>query len=78
MVQKFLIGEIAEEQQILGKLFKVPSTDAAVLISGADGLGKELYARHIHRHSSRSKAAFVPVNCGTLPVDSLENELLAR
>jgi DNA-binding NtrC family response regulator len=77
MVQKILIGESAE-QQILNKLSEVASSDAAVLISGPEGLGKELYARHIHQHSSRSKAAFVPVNFGTLPADVLEDELFGR
>jgi DNA-binding NtrC family response regulator len=78
MVEKFLIGESAEHRQILEKLSKIAATDAEVLISGPSGVGKELYARYVHRCSPRSTAAFVPVNCGALPVDLLENELFGH
>jgi DNA-binding NtrC family response regulator len=78
MVQKFLIGESAQHRQILGKLSKIATTDAEVLISGPSGVGKELYARYIHQSSLRNKAEFVPVNCSALPVDLLENELFGH
>jgi transcriptional regulator with PAS, ATPase and Fis domain len=52
--------------------------DAEVLISGPSGVGKELYARYVHERSPRGTAAFVPVNCGALPVDLLENELFGH
>jgi two-component system, NtrC family, response regulator GlrR len=78
MVQKTLIGESAEHRQILEKIFKVASMDAEVLISGPSGVGKELYARYVHQCSPRNKAEFVPVNCGALPADLLENELFGH
>jgi two-component system, NtrC family, response regulator GlrR len=78
MVQKSLMGESAEHQQILEKLSKIAATDAEVLISGPTGVGKELYARYVHQSSPRNKAEFVPVNCGALPADLLENELFGH
>ena len=78
MVEKFLIGESATHLQILEKLSKIAGTDAEVLISGPSGVGKELYARYVHQCSPRHKAEFVPVNCGALPVDLLENELFGH
>ena len=78
MVEKFLIGESAEHRHILEKLSKIAATDAEVLISGPSGVGKELYAHYVHQCSPRKKAEFVPVNCGALPVDLLENELFGH
>jgi len=49
-----------------------------VLLSGPTGVGKELYARLLHRLSHRSAEAFVPVNCGAMPSDLFENELFGH
>ncbi len=53
---------------------KVAPYDSSVLITGASGTGKELVARMLHRESSRSEEAFVPVNCGGVPEQLLESE----
>ncbi len=50
------------------------SEDTTVLIEGESGVGKELFARFIHRASVRSEGAFISVNCGAIPKELAESE----
>jgi transcriptional regulator with PAS, ATPase and Fis domain len=75
-------------QQLIGKspaftaeINKIPilaKSDISVLISGETGTGKEMVARAIHYLSERADKTFVPVNCGAIPVELLENELFGH
>ena len=58
----------------LNKAHVVAETDAAVLISGDPGTGKELLAKAIHRASPRRTSPFVRVDCGMLEPDSTQGE----
>src|SRR5262245_14211930 len=78
MITASFIGDSAEHRQLLTTLARVAPTDVEVLISGPSGVGKELYANYLHAHSTRAAAAIVPVNCGALPADLLENELFGH
>lgn len=73
-----LIGRSPAHQKLLSDLRRVAPTNVEVLLSGPTGVGKELYARMLHRLSPRSQSAFVPVNCGALPSDLFENELFGH
>ena len=57
---------------------QVAGTEASVLILGESGTGKEIVARNVHALSSRSKCAFVPINCGAIPSELLESELFGH
>ncbi|MCC6365869.1 MAG: sigma-54-dependent Fis family transcriptional regulator [Bryobacterales bacterium] len=62
-------------QKVLERARLAAQTEAAVLIVGETGTGKELLGRAIHAASPRARMAFVPVNCGALPRELVESEL---
>jgi len=72
---------VGKSPAFLSEIKKIPlvaKCDANVLISGETGTGKELVARAVHYLSPRTRKPFVPVNCGALPVDLVENELFGH
>lgn len=73
-----LIGESPALLKAIAPLPTVARAGAAVLISGETGTGKELVARAIHYLSERAGAAFVAINCGSLPETLLEDELFGH
>jgi transcriptional regulator with GAF, ATPase, and Fis domain len=78
MIEAAIIGRSVQHCQLLEKLSKVASTDAEILFTGPSGVGKELYARYVHKCGPRQKSPFVAVNCGALPSELLENELFGH
>lgn len=64
--------------QIFDILSNVAENDTTVLLQGASGTGKELFARAIHNLSPRKKGPFIASNCGALPDTLLESELFFR
>lgn len=73
-----IVGDCASLREVQTVLSRYRSCDAPVLILGESGTGKELVARALHYSSERSKGPFIPVNCGALPDDLLENELFGH
>ncbi len=60
------------------EIARVAPTRSTILIVGESGAGKELVARSIHQHSTRSAGPFVAVNCGALTETLLEAELFGH
>ena len=70
-----IIGEKTSLQSIVAEVRKVADTRSNVLLLGETGTGKELFARVIHKSSSRRDMPFVPINCSAIPETLLESEL---
>jgi formate hydrogenlyase transcriptional activator len=70
-----LIGSSSRFRELLDSVDMVAPVDAAVLIQGETGTGKEVIARAIHEASGRRKNRFVALNCAAIPSALLESEL---
>ena len=70
-----IIGRSPAMRQIFEILPQIAESDTTVLIEGASGTGKELFARALHNLSRRRTKKFVAINCGALPDNLLESEL---
>lgn len=85
---KALKRKVAKQYQMVGSspalakiqeiIDKVADTDARVLITGANGTGKELVAHHIHEKSSRNRKTLIEVNCAAIPSELIESELFGH
>lgn len=73
-----ILGHSPVLQRLLSELDVVSVSDLPVLLTGETGVGKELFARRLHRHSSRSDAPLVQVNCAALPESLAESELFGH
>lgn len=62
-------------QQICSICAGLSKSDSTVLITGETGTGKEVLARYIYQKSKRRAEPFVPVNCGSIPIELMESEL---
>jgi DNA-binding NtrC family response regulator len=73
-----LLGESPAIESLRREIEAAARTDAKVLVLGETGAGKEVVARLIHEHSTRSARAFVAVNCSGIPETLLESELFGH
>lgn len=73
-----MIGESAPIQRIKDTIDKVAPTDARILITGENGVGKELVARWVHEKSNRASGPLVEVNCAAIPTELIESELFGH
>ncbi|MCR5560694.1 MAG: sigma-54 dependent transcriptional regulator [Bacteroidales bacterium] len=73
-----MIGSSEQLGQIRDIIAKVAPTDARVLITGANGTGKELVARSLHSLSARSAMPYIEVNCAAIPSELIESELFGH
>jgi len=73
-----IVGESREIQDIVELICTVAPSDARVLITGANGTGKELVARQLHELSTRHDGPFIEVNCAAIPSELIESELFGH
>jgi DNA-binding NtrC family response regulator len=73
-----IVGSSPAIRVVTGMIDRVAPTEARVLITGANGTGKELVAHQIHEKSSRAKGPFVEVNCAAIPSELIESELFGH
>jgi len=79
---RFTLGDIIGRSRPMRDLFEIlpaiAASESTVVIHGASGTGKELFARAIHELSPRRDKRFVAINCGALPDTLLESELFGH
>jgi two-component system nitrogen regulation response regulator NtrX len=73
-----MIGQSAPIQRIKDTIEKVAPTEARILITGENGVGKELVARWVHEKSNRASGPLVEVNCAAIPTELIESELFGH
>lgn len=73
-----LVGSSPGMQEVFRKIELYATTDAAVVITGETGSGKELVARALHEQGPRKKEPFVAVNCSAISAELLESELFGH
>jgi DNA-binding NtrC family response regulator len=73
-----LVGRSPVMIELYKEIARVAPTRSTILIVGESGAGKELVARSIHQHSTRSAGPFVAINCGALTETLLEAELFGH
>ncbi|HEY9002627.1 MAG TPA: sigma-54 dependent transcriptional regulator [Mucilaginibacter sp.] len=73
-----ILGGSQPIQRIKETIDRVAPTDARVLITGANGSGKELVARWLHEKSNRASAPLIEVNCAAIPSELIESELFGH
>ncbi|MGD9031676.1 MAG: sigma 54-interacting transcriptional regulator [Desulfobacteraceae bacterium] len=73
-----IVGESRAIRKVLSQVDQVTGTDTTVMIVGETGVGKELVARAIHRHSPRCDKAFIRVHCSALPESLIASELFGH
>lgn len=69
-----IVAQSKNMQQILSTMERVSKTDATIFFTGESGVGKTMFAKHVHTLSER-KGKFISINCGAIPPTLIESEL---
>jgi two-component system, NtrC family, nitrogen regulation response regulator NtrX len=73
-----MIGESEPIQKIRETIDKVAPTEARILVTGENGVGKELVAKWVHEKSNRASGPLIEVNCAAIPSELIESELFGH
>lgn len=77
-VSSEIIAKSEAITQLLKELKVVAQSDLSLLLLGETGVGKELFAHFVHRHSQRSAQPMLHINCAALPESLAESELFGH
>jgi two-component system nitrogen regulation response regulator GlnG len=77
-VEGAVIGSCPAMREVYKAIGRIAAQNVTTLITGETGTGKELVARAIYQHSSRSRAPFLAINCAAIPENLLESELFGH
>lgn len=73
-----IVTQDVDMQRLLEIARQIAPTDCSVLITGESGTGKELFAKYLHKHSTRTDGPYVAINCGAFSEQLLANELFGH
>ena len=73
-----IVTQDVDMQRLLEIARQIAPTDCSVLITGESGTGKELFAKYLHKHSTRADGPYVAINCGAFSEQLLANELFGH
>jgi DNA-binding NtrC family response regulator len=73
-----MIGDSPQLRKIKDTIEKVAPTEARIMITGDNGVGKELVARWVHEKSNRAAGPLIEVNCAAIPSELIESELFGH
>ncbi|GAB3801310.1 sigma-54 dependent transcriptional regulator [Spirosoma humi] len=73
-----IVGESASIKKVKDTINRVAATEARVLVTGANGSGKEMVAKQIHEKGSRANQPLIEVNCAAIPSELIESELFGH
>lgn len=73
-----VIGKSEKMQLLFSMVDRIANSRATVLLTGESGVGKEVFAKLIHKKSSRRDKKFVTINCGAIPENLIESELFGH
>ena len=69
------LGSSKSLENVLNLANKAAKTDVSILLLGQSGVGKEVFANHIHQNSPRAKKPFIAINMAAIPENLIESEL---
>ncbi len=73
-----IVGDSPPIRKVKDTINRVAATEARVLITGANGAGKEMVAKGIHEKGSRASQSLIEVNCAAIPGELIESELFGH